>query len=113
MNVCAGSMIRSGTWLMPNLIAYKMIGEQLLNLDGVLARPEMRYFPSAYRNGWGPDRNPYTTRNPPMQGAGIMERYKTLQQITGAFQRLGVPLLVATDALNPGAVPGFSIHDEL
>ena len=109
----AQSMVRTGTWLMPNLTAFKIIGLQVQDLAPVLARPEMRFLPSAYRTGWGPETNPYTNRFAREQGPGIMARFEVLQQLVQGFQSGGVRMLVGTDALNTGVVPGFSVHDEL
>jgi predicted amidohydrolase YtcJ len=106
-------MVRTGTWLMPNLTAFKIIGLQVQDLAPVLARPEMRFLPSAYRTGWGPETNPYTNRFGKEQGPGIMARFEVLQQLVQGFQSGGVRMLVGTDALNTGVVPGFSVHDEL
>jgi cytosine/adenosine deaminase-related metal-dependent hydrolase len=107
------SMVRTETWLMPNLTAFKIIGLQVQNLAPILARPEMRFLPSAYRTGWGPATNPYTNRFPREQGPGIMARFEVLQQLAKGFQSGGVRMVVGTDALNTGVVPGFSVHDEL
>jgi hypothetical protein len=109
----ARSMVRTETWLMPNLTAFKIIGMQVQNLAPILARPEMRFLPSAYRTGWGPETNPYTNRFPREQGPGIMARFEVLQQLVKGFQSGGVRMVVGTDALNTGVVPGFSVHDEL
>jgi Amidohydrolase family len=101
-------------WVTPNLTAYKAIGGMLQNLDSMLARPEMRYLPRSSQIGWGPATNPYTNRNPPLRGAGIMTRYHVLEKLVLTFYQVAdVGLLVGTDAMNTGVVPGFSAHDEL
>jgi len=100
-------------WVTPNLTAYKAIGGMLLNLDSMLARPEMRYLPRSNQIGWGPATNPYTNRNPPLRASGIMVRYKLLEKLVATFSDAGVRLLVGTDAMNTGVVPGYSAHDEL
>lgn len=109
----ARGMADARIWLMPNLTAYKAIAGQIWNLDSMLARPEMRYLPRSVREGWGPATNPYTRRFPPSFYPGIMARYKVIEELVRAFQASGVPMLVGTDAMNAGVVPGFSTHDEL
>lgn len=109
----ARSMVQAGTWLMPNLTAFKVIGLQVQDLDAVLARREMRFMPVAVREGWGPATNPYTTRFGKNAYPGILVRYQLLQELVGVFQGEGVRLLIGTDAMNTGVVPGFSTHDEL
>jgi len=109
----ARRMVDAGIWLMPNLTAFRNIGEQLRNLDSMLARPEMRALPATVREGWGPATNPYTRRMGPEQHPRIMARHALLQKLTLGLHAAGVRLLLATDAMNTGTVPGYSAHDEL
>lgn len=106
-------MVAAGIWLMPNLTAYRIIGLMAKDLSAILARPEMKYLPAAVRVGWGPENNPYTRRFGPEKAPGILARHALLKKLTKAFDSAGVKLLVGTDALNVGVVPGFSAHDEL
>jgi hypothetical protein len=100
-------------WLTPNLTAFDLIGRMVNDLSAVLARPEMRYLPSSVRTGWGPGSNPYTARIDRSKYPGIVARYHILEKLVRAFQAEGVRILVGTDAMNTGVVPGFSVHDEL
>ena len=109
----AQSMVKAGMWLMPNLTAYQMIARQADDLSAVLARPEMRYLPRSVQNSWGPATNSYTARFGKRDVPGFYARYQLLEKLTRGFQVAGVPLLVGTDAMNTGVVPGFSAHDEL
>lgn len=109
----ARSMAHTRTWLMPNLTAFKIIGLMVQNLDAVLARPEMRFMPRTVREGWGPATNPYTARFGKDKYPGMMARYQVLEKLVSAFHAEGVRLLIGTDAMNTGVVPGFSTHDEL
>jgi imidazolonepropionase-like amidohydrolase len=109
----ARSMAQTRTWLMPNLTAFRIIGLMANDLDAILVRPEMRFMPPTVRQGWGPATNPYTARFGKESYPGILARYQLLQKLVGAFRAEGVRLLVGTDAMNTGVVPGFSTHDEL
>lgn len=100
-------------WVTPNLTAYKTIGGMVQNLDSMLARPEVRYLPRSSQVMWGPATNPYTNRNPPLRAAGIMRRYTLLEKMVLTFHDAHVRLLIGTDAMNTGVVPGWSVHDEL
>ena len=104
---------RAGTWLMPNLTAYKAIAGMVHDLDSVLRRPEVRYLPRANQVGWGPATNPYTNRIAPSRYDPMMRRYRLLEQLVREFRARGVRMPVGTDAMNTGVVPGFSTHDEL
>ncbi|HEU4996115.1 MAG TPA: amidohydrolase family protein [Gemmatimonadaceae bacterium] len=109
----ARGMLAADIWLMPNLTAYKNIGLMAQDLPAVLARPEMEYLPAAVEVGWRSENNPYTRRFGPDKAPGILARHALLQKLTKAFDSAGVKLLVGTDGLNVGTVPGFSAHDEL
>jgi imidazolonepropionase-like amidohydrolase len=73
----------------------------------------MKYLPRSNREGWGPATNPYTTRFPASKYPGFITRYRVLEHLVRACRDAGVRLLVGTDAMNTGVVPGFSAHDEL
>lgn len=109
----ARSMVECGISLMPNLTAYAIIGEMARDLSPVLARPEVRYLPAVVRELWGPAKNPYTARFGPDKYEGIRARYRLLEKLVREFQSAGVRLLIGTDAVNTGVVPGFSTHDEM
>ena len=109
----ARSTARARIWVMPNLTAYKMIAREVHDLEAVLARPEMRYLPATVQTGWGPATNPYTNRMDRSRYEPMMARYRLLERMVREFQARGVRLLVGTDAMNTGVVPGFSAHDEL
>jgi imidazolonepropionase-like amidohydrolase len=103
----------AGIWLMPSLTAYRNIGLMARDLPAFLARPDMQYLPAAIRAGWGPRTNPYTLRWGPDKAPGILARHALQQKLTKAFDSAGVKLVVGTDGLNVGTIPGFSVHDEL
>jgi hypothetical protein len=109
----ARAMAKAGIWLMPNLTAFKTIAWQVRDLDAVLARPEMQLLPRSNRDGWGPATNPYTRRISSDRYPSIMALYHVLEKLVRAFQLAGVRMLIGTDAMNTGVVPGFSTHDEL
>jgi hypothetical protein len=109
----AQRMAQTGIWLMPNLVAFHAIGGQIHNLDSMLARPEMRYLPRRVQQVWGPATNPYTARFPKDRYPGIMARLQILKRMTREFHAAGVRLLLGTDAVNTGTIPGSSAHDEM
>lgn len=106
-------MVAAHVWLMPNLTAYRIIGLMAQDLPAILARPEMKYVPAVVRAGWEPGNNVYTRRFGPEKAPGILARHALLQKLTKAFDSAGVKLVVGTDGLNTGIVPGWSAHDEL
>jgi hypothetical protein len=100
-------------WLMPNLTAYKAIARMVHDLPAVLAQPEVRYMPRSSRAMWGPATNPYTNRIRPDRYEPMMRRYALLEKLVREFHARGVRMLIGTDAMNTGVIPGWSTHDEM
>ena len=109
-------MRATGTWLTTTLSAFSTIIEQTDNIEKVLARPSVKYFPDEAFSAWnwGAESNSYVRRATP-------ERLERLKQ-SFAFQKIlvrdlnagGVPMLAGADGtFLPGAVPGFSLHDDI
>jgi len=110
--VMARSTAQAGTFLVPNLTGYKSIGLQVVDLNAVLNRPEMKYMPPRTVEVWKEATNPYMR----FKGLNIdrfWANFASLQKLTKAFRDAGVRLLAGTDAMNPSVVPGYSLHDEL
>jgi hypothetical protein len=109
----ARAAAKSGLWVMPNLTAYRNIALQVKDLEALLAQPEMRFLPPSIRASWSRATNGYARRFGPEMYDGFMARYALLEKLTRGFRDAGVRLLVGTDALNTGTIPGSSAHDEL
>src|ERR1041385_4690240 len=85
----ARATAKVGTWLVPNLTAYKNIGVQVVDLNAVLNRPEMKYMPPKTVEVWGEKTNPYMR----FKSGNIeyfWELFTTLQILTKAFRDAGV-----------------------
>lgn len=107
----ADATAKAGTWVTPNLTAYKGFSRQVVDLDAVLSRPEVAYLTPSLTADWRRPANPFA-RNPRDDKlfAGLIG---LVEGATMAFQKAGVALLAGTDTPIPCVVPGFSLHDEL
>ncbi len=111
----------AGTWVSPTLSVFRQIISQAADIDAVLQRPEMRYFPrhlttgsavGATNFGWYPPDNPYVKRWPPEKIARLRAQYSIMQRLVRGLHDAGVPLLAGTDPFVPCVIPGFSMQDE-
>ena len=109
----AAATAKAGTWVVPNLVAYKMIVEQGKDLASVLARPETRFVPPGIAADWQPGSNRYDRKYTPEAAEHMSWRLELITKLTGALRKAGVRLMAGSDAPIPGVVPGFSLHDEL
>jgi hypothetical protein len=107
----AEATAKAGTWVTPNLTAYKGFARQIEDINAVLARPEVGLLTPTLTAEWRPPANPYLRwkRNDELKN-GL---WQLVERTTFAFQKAGVPLLAGTDTPIPCVVPGFSLHDEL
>lgn len=103
---------RSGAWFSPTITTYR---DQMSDAETVMSRSENRYLDPPILEFW-------KTRTPvvSMSEDAKRRRAEQVRILADFMERLlkgmydaGVPLLVGTDALNPMAVPGFSLHREL
>lgn len=109
----AGRTARSGTWFSATLAVFREIIFQVSDIDAVLQRPEMRYLPPDVAATWQPDKNAYVTRWKIEKVPYFRAQYAIMQKLTKDLSDAGVPLLVGTDCIVTGVVPGFSMQDEL
>jgi CubicO group peptidase (beta-lactamase class C family)/imidazolonepropionase-like amidohydrolase len=104
-------------WVTTTLALMRAIAEQRYHLDEVLSRPEVQYVNPFALTEWIPGNNRYELDpEDPMRDTNqkYWDAYFSYQvELAGEMHRAGVPLLAGTDANVPGAVPAFSLHDEL
>jgi imidazolonepropionase-like amidohydrolase len=103
---------KNGTWLATTLTLDTRIVEQMSDMAALRRRPEIAYLPTELQ-GMVVHANPYAQNASPGAIEFIKQVVAFNRALVREFAAQGVPLVVATDALNPGVVPGFSVHDEL
>jgi len=95
----------------PTLVVFR----NMLYLNDVkeyYQHPDVALCPARMREYWVR----YSTRQRPQNPKTQMMRRRLIvkyQELTGLLHRLGVPILVGTDAPEPFVPPGFSLHQEL
>ena len=106
---------QAGTYVTPTLVIFEGMITQAEDLDRELARPETRFVPGPlYEGQWIREKNGRSlTFAHPRRLHHLRAALEYQRRMLQAMHRAGVPLLVGTDAPVPGAVPGFSLHDEL
>ncbi|HET9533342.1 MAG TPA: amidohydrolase family protein, partial [Blastocatellia bacterium] len=112
--VIAEATAKAGTWVVPNLTAYKGIGQQSKDVTPLLNRPEMKYVPPSISVNWQPENNSYVKRFRGEETAWAFQmQYKLLEKLVRGFRDAGVRMMTGTDTAIPSVIPGFSVHDEL
>jgi imidazolonepropionase-like amidohydrolase len=102
----------SGSALTGTLTTMRWISSQVKSLDELRALPTLQYLHPVVRRQWI-DRNSYI-QGTSAKRVSLFERMADFnRRLVGAFRAAGVPVVAGTDALNPGCVPGFALHDEL
>jgi imidazolonepropionase-like amidohydrolase len=103
---------KNGTWQCPTLTVLNA----MTHLDATAFRndPRLSYLPDDIVSFWNPTNNFYHTNG---FSAGDWQCahscFAMRCELVGMMARSGVGILAGTDTPNPGAFPGFGIHDEL
>jgi hypothetical protein len=96
------------------LVFYDHILRQAGDLPAFLKRPEMKYLAPWARALWGPGLNRYNPRLSAPKDQQFLKKSLAFQKILArSLHQAGVRILAGTDAMTPGAVPGFSLLEEL
>jgi len=103
---------KSEVWFSPTLTTYQ---DQMSDGEAVMNRPENRYLDPLILDFWA------TRVLPASNNENANARRAQQIEVLGGFMRrlvksmydAGVPIMAGTDALNPAAMPGFSMHREL
>lgn len=103
---------RSNTGLITTLSLDNRILEQASAPVNLNNRPEVAYLPQMLQTMLI-QQNPYMRYNSPQSLDYFKKVVAFNEKLVAEFHKAGVSILAGTDALNPGVVPGFSLHDEL
>jgi imidazolonepropionase-like amidohydrolase len=107
-------LAESGTWVTPTLITSRNVLAILDDPASALAPPESRYLHPMDLGIWAFINTNLLQTIPQEQRVGLREGFEEFQQpLTLALHEAGAGLMTGTDALLPGCLPGFSVHDEL
>lgn len=105
-------MKKNGAWLTGTLSLDERLLEETSHPETLHTRPELRVLYPPWRD--------FVINHNPYVGLASPERLESLQKIVEfnralvrAFVAAGIPVVAGTDALVPGVVPGYAMHDEL
>jgi imidazolonepropionase-like amidohydrolase len=102
----------AGAAVTPNLSFIAMTRRMLEDLDSVLNHPESRFLSADVRETWR-EQNPTGRDDLDRFAAREAIKAPAVRTLTVELQRVGVPLLLGTDASAPGLHPGWSALLEL
>jgi imidazolonepropionase-like amidohydrolase len=108
----------AGIWFSPTISTYRNIRDQMLDIDSMLDRPELKYIDPLIILFWAPPYNRYVRDNSdPEKTAKRARRFDPqldfAERLVKSMHEAGVPIVTGTDALNPMSMPGYAVHDEL
>ena len=103
--------VKNGTWMSPTLVVLRSMSS--LDDATFTSDPRVKYMPKNIRDGWNPASDPRNATKTAADYAIERRVYKKNLEVLGAMHKAGVRIIAGTDALNPFAFPGFSLHDEL
>ncbi|MFC2041906.1 amidohydrolase family protein [Chloroflexota bacterium] len=100
-----------GTWVTSTVFLFRSITDQIADLEGELAKPEVAFVnPSHFvREEWLSGDNAYSEVDSSLHS----EYLAVLEKMLLALYEAGVPLMSGTDTPLPIMIPGFALHEEL
>ncbi len=102
--------MRSGVWQITTLKLNERVVEMTRESATISARPEMRYVHPLTRQQW-------LANNRYAQSSHLLPRREAVvrfnPELLRALAEARVPIVVGTDTLVAGVIPGFGLHDEL
>ena len=107
----AQDVAEDGMWVTTTTILMQSISDQIIDLEGLLAQPEIAYVNPSHISlkGWLPGDNYYSTKDLSSWSEYLISYNKILL----ALNEAGVPMMSGTDTPLPVLVPGFALHEEL
>jgi cytosine/adenosine deaminase-related metal-dependent hydrolase len=104
----------NGAWVTPTLTTSRNVLKVLDDPEEVLGRLESKYLHPMDLGIWSFINTNLLQTIPAERRPLLREGFENFQRpLTLALHEAGAGLMTGTDALMPGCVPGFSIHDEL
>jgi len=105
---------RQGVTVTPMISYLENVPQQVLALDDYLGSDPMSLVPASMRLSFGSRQGWFSNRDEPVQFAEQMADVAGfVSELTAALNDRGVPLVLGTDAGFGGAIPGYSVHQEL
>ncbi len=101
------------TWFTPTLVVFGNVVQQLEDLPGLLSKAEFRYLPPWAQKEWAPPNNYYLERFGKGKAPEFQRMWRFHKRIVSEMHREGVPVLLGTDSMVTGTIPGFSVPEEL
>lgn len=98
-------------WLTPTLTVMIWNSRHLRSLDDTKNLSSLKYIHPIFQDKWI-NHNRMNNNSSPSLIAHVDNIVTFNKKLVKAFKEIGVPIVVGTDAMNTGVVPGFSLHDE-
>lgn len=105
-------MKANDVWLTATLSLNERLLEQTEDPETLRTRPEIRILHPLWRD-LVLNRNPYVRFAGPHRIESLRRMVSFNRALVRAFVEAEIPVVVGTDAMVPGVVPGYSLHDEL
>lgn len=100
----------NNTWVTPTLTVMDWITKQARTLDDIKQLSSLKYLHPIFQDKWI-NNNSY--QSSPEFIAHVDRIADFNKKLVRALKSLDVPIVVGTDAMVSGVMPGFSVHDEL
>jgi hypothetical protein len=110
----AAAEIRSAkVWFAPTLVSFGNVVQQVEDLPRLLSQPGIQFLPPWTQKEWRLRHNYYQKDLGAEKVPLFRETWAFHKKIVSTMHREGVPIILGTDSMTVGTVPGFSVQQEL
>jgi hypothetical protein len=100
-------------WFAPSLVSSANAIQEVDDLPRLLRQPEIRYLTPWAQQDWSAPHYSWPRSPGSQQAAGFRGNLSFEKKVVSVMHRNGVPMILGTDAMEVGTVPGFSVKQEL
>ena len=100
-------------WFVPSLVSSANSADKVEDVSRLLRQPEIRYLPPWVQREWSAPHNSWPPKRTREKTAVFPRDISFDKKIVSVMHREDVPMILGTDAMEVGTVPGFSVKQEL
>ena len=109
----AAEIQKARLWFAPSLVASANAIQEVEDLPRLLRQPEIRYLEPWAQRDWSSPHTSWPTNLGSEKAEVNRGNFSFDERIVSVLHRAGVPMILGTDAMEVGTVPGFSVQKEL
>jgi hypothetical protein len=109
----AAEIRSANVWFAPSLVSFGNVVQREGDLSRLLSQPGIRFLPPWTRKEWSLPHNDTQTDFGEEKVTILRKTWAFHKRIVSTLHKEGIPIILGTDSMAVGTVPGFSVQQEL